>query len=620
MTTTEVITRYITDIPWESFPPLKDAADVYKVILESTFDLLPLYDKTISYNSDTWDFRDYFKHKNQTELCIPFGKLVSPELKDYAKMYVLQSILEKNTPGTPHKRIRTVKYLLEQIYKRYGYNSIYVITTEDIVSTICQLNIKNETKRFYLTGIIDFWSFLINYLGLELPVNLEQIERENQKVRSRAKRETESNKLPDIPLSLMKALVDAAIRVMRDPSEQYMERSFACMIIILSQLGLRPGDLLDLRVNQLKGIRLPNIKETAYFLHYTSNKPSRGLGPMYEFDMYCTELCKEAYDTLSCLRGSHPHAATVDYLYLPYNRIKKEGLSLLQRYPVTIEKFNGEFQRFVFKYLKETCSKTYVGIPQKKLAFLAGVKKLKAESNKLFSIPDLRQFRVRVCTGLYNKGVPLTYIKKFMGHLTEEMLGYYCRPVDMYKENLKYSSMVIQSMVGDNDYPIGVNGNAIKEKLKEFVTRNNYNVYSDINDIIEALGNKLVIRAKTGGVCIKTSMVPCSDDKTTNRVLCSYNLCPNVYHFFWMIDVTYTDFLTAVKAYRLNEENGYVVEASRQKQIVRRIVSKRLSPELDELEKTITLRGKKSIIEQYPQLVSVIGELDIIKEEIKEWL
>ena len=68
------------------------------------------------------------------------------------------------------------------------------------------------------------------------------------------------------------------------------------------------------------------------------------------------------------------------------------------------------------------------------------------------------------------------------------------------------------------------------------------NIETDIDAIMETIGDKVIIRGKTGGVCIKTSFMPCSKDARTNELLCSYNLCPNLFHFYYMIDVSYLNF------------------------------------------------------------------------------
>ena len=99
-----------------------------------------------------------------------------------------------------------------------------------------------------------------------------------------------------------------------------------------------------------------------------------------------------------------------------------------------------------------------------------------------------------------------------MGHLSEYMLGYYVRPKDTYQENIAYSEKVIREIAGDDLTPIGLMGSDLRENIKLFISERKLNVKTDTSQIMEALGNKLVIRGKTGGVCIKTSLMPCARD------------------------------------------------------------------------------------------------------------
>ena len=163
------------------------------------------------------------------------------------------------------------------------------------------------------------------------------------------------------------------------------------------------------------------------------------------------------------------------------------------------------------KYCLDDVRKDWDGI-KKRIYFSAQTGKIK------ISIPDTRQFRVHLCTALYEKGIPLVYIQRYMSHLSEYMLGYYVRPKDTYQENIAYSEKVIKEIAVNDTTPLGLLGEDIKKNIKKFITDNNFNVETDIEAIVKAFGDKVVIRGKTGGVCIKTSIVPCSKDARTNEM------------------------------------------------------------------------------------------------------
>lgn len=236
------------------------------------------------------------------------------------------------------------------------------------------------------------------------------------------------------------------------------------------------------------------------------------------------------------------------------------------------------------------------------------------------AVPDTRQFRVHLCTCLFEHGISLTYIQKYMGHLSEYMLGYYVRPKDTYQENIKASERVISDIVSDNATPIGVNGSKIKEAIQKFVAENHFNVATDIKEIVQAMGDRVIIRVKTGGVCIKTSLMPCAQDARTNEILCAYNLCPNLFTFYYMADLSYLDFQTLQQTITALNDAGNTVAASKEKNKLVDLCKRRLIPELDELDKEIERKGKEAICSKYPSLVDIIARREEIREEVKEWM
>lgn len=159
---------------------------------------------------------------------------------------------------------------------------------------------------------------------------------------------------------------------------------------------------------------------------------------------------------------------------------------------------------------------------------------------KTITMPKNHQLRVHVCTELYNKGVPLKYIEKFMAHLSNEMKGYYVRPTKKNpQEDMDFTLDTLFKIVTGETKLLGPT-KGLNEKIEEFIKENNYNVKTDLDAICESLAKKIPIRQKTGGVCIKSSMLrECSKDAKTNEFYCAYGVCPNIFHFYYMADVSY---------------------------------------------------------------------------------
>ena len=143
---------------------------------------------------------------------------------------------------------------------------------------------------------------------------------------------------------------------------------------------------------------------------------------------------------------------------------------------------------------------------------------------------------------------------------------------------------------------------------------------TDTKAVVDAFGDKLIIRGKRGGMCIKTSIMPCAKDRRTNALYCSYNLCPNLFHFFYMADASYADFKTLQETYKAAMEHGHTREAEKELYKLRDLCGKTLTPELDELQHEIDRKGVKHIIEHYPSLLPIVEDMNSIREEVRTWM
>lgn len=89
---------------------------------------------------------------------------------------------------------------------------------------------------------------------------------------------------------------------------------------------------------------------------------------------------------------------------------------------------------------------------------------------KTLTYPSTKQFRVHVRSEFYKKGVCLKYIQKFMGHLKEEMQGYYIRMTKKDpQESLDFTLKTLESIVTEDTRLIGTNSNGIMDKLQDII-------------------------------------------------------------------------------------------------------------------------------------------------------
>lgn len=135
-----------------------------------------------------------------------------------------------------------------------------------------------------------------------------------------------------------------------------------------------------------------------------------------------------------------------------------------------------------------------------------------------------------------------------------------------------------------------------------------------------SLGDKVIICGKTGRVCIKTSLMSCSKDARTNEMMCIYNLCPNLFLFYYMIDVSYLNFQILQETYEISKTKGNIRAAQKELNKLKDLLRIRLIPELDELENEINRKGTDIIIEQYPSLRDIVLNKKTIRKEVELWM
>lgn len=600
--------EYVGDIPWDENPAFafSDDAEQYLRAFKSVVDVIPVGGGKISFADEIWDFNPYFDGINDDSLKVQFIGLPQP-LADYCKFFILYCIMGKKKISTANVRLSSFRSIYCNIAKTTSHDSIWLITTEDIMNEVKRRNISAGGQHDIFESVYQVYVFLKGNYHFELPVDLERLKKAAIEAKTTAKKD--DSKLPNIPEEYFIAIVSAAVRVMRDIAQDYNVRTTACMLVMLSQLGLRLGDLLALRTNQLHSKKLAKSGVEAHYIHYKSRKPSKPHDKMLEFDVFSTPLCTEAFKILKELRNKCPLSMGNDYLFiLEKRRNSKDDL------PIPNHRFNREYKKFLLAFLPEMSQRQWDGIPQSQY-YVARNQYIRV------SVPDTRQYRVHLCTALYEKGIPLAYIQRYMGHLSEYMLGYYVRPKDTFQENVKYTEEIVKEIAGDGLTPLGGSfGEEIKVNIQKFIEDNNFNVLTDVSAIVKAMGERVIIRGKTGGVCIKTSLMPCPKETRTNEMFCAYNLCPNLFTFFYMADVTYMDFQMLQHTYEAMQSTGKTKAAQKELNKLKELCRRRLLPELKELRKELEKQGKDTICIKYPTLSEIVANQDKIEKEISTWM
>lgn len=596
--------HYIANIPWGTNPSFcfTDTNDAYEKAFKNVIEITPKPDERINFDDNRWDFRELYEDINSYDYILRFEQ-ADDDYKDYLKFFTIHKISRKSKIPTICARVNSFIYLISNIKSTAGKHVFSLITTEDIVDFVESKDVSYTRKSQLLTSAHQVYEFIIKNYDSKYPIDLNLLKVQAKKYNEYAR--SQSNKIPNIPESYYNSIVNKAYEVLNDESSSYNIRMTAGMIIIASQTGLRQQDLLGVKVNDLSTRYLPVSKVTCHFLHFQSRKPSKAHSDMLEFDIFASELCTEAFYKMIELR-KQCEFCNEPYLYVIDSTKNSDNI-----YPISKVRFGLNYQHFYYNHLKSQCFKSWEGITPTKY-----------NSKKYITlhIPTISQFRVHLATSLYNNGVSLVYIQRYLGHLSEYMIGYYVRPKDNAQENADYAERIVKKIVCDDSTPIGLMGKELKDNLIAFIQKGNYNVATDTQQILEDLGENLVIREKGPGLCcVKTSIIPCKHDARTNATLCAYGLCPNIFHFYDAVDVSYQTLHDLEQSYAFNLDRGYTRAAEKELRKLKDFIERRFKPELNELNRLVNKYGLEAFCLEHPDLRNVATKIDDIYKEVELW-
>ena len=596
--------NYVKNIPWEktSKKCFMDDNDKYEEAFKSVLEYVPNSDNKITYSENVWDFNDYYKDINSKDYIIYFNK-ASEDYSDYLKMFVIYKITQKSKVSTIKTRIFCFISIISAI-KNEQNKPFSLITTDDIKNEIESRNIISSTKHNLYVAAYLIYEFIIKNYELSLPVDINELQKKSAEDRAISKKE--STKIPNIPEDYYSIILTKAIETLDNEKASYNRRMTAGLIIIETQTGLRTQDLLGLKVSDLHEKKLPVSDVMCNYLHFQTRKPSKAHSDMLEFDIYASQLCADAFNKMSILRKK------CVYKNEPYLYVLDSSKNSTNKYPIETNRLRIEYRKFFLEELKNLTCEKWEGITP--------VNHIQGGKTYKLNIPEIRQYRVHLATALYNNGVSLNYIKKYLGHLSEYMLGYYVRPKNPGHENAKYAERIVKKIAGDDMTPLGSMGAELKQNLQQFIKEGKYNVKSDTSKILNDLGENLVIREKGPGLCcIKTTIIPCKYDARTDKMLCAFGTCPNIFHFFDMINVSYMQFHELQNSYQQNKDNGFKRAAEKELNKLKSFCKGRLTPELDELERVVKTKGLSAFVKQYPDLQYYATNIDNIRKEIQLW-
>lgn len=585
---------------------------------------LPFSKGDIYYNDDLWDFSD-FTDLNilKKNLKYNFGMMGNSAFKNTLKNYVLLTILENKIKlQSLYKHFILLKNFFLYIEENY-----HVYAVEDISIAILKkylLKVRNEES---ITKLRDTKTYLKRFF-LQYSAHFTDVyskgmhdlfEQDNYREYVAYQYEHRSS---DIPADYFDNFVSACVKVMNDTNASTLYRAIACVYIILAETGLRIGEILSLRTSALRTTQIFNGEETNY-LEYETWKREDGNNVSSAAFTYINELTKEAFNVLVSVYADRRKKLGVDYLFL--------GCESTKDIPVNSEKFKRLIYSFFIDLDNADLLKT-VDLPDSKYPGVHrfNIKALdrkrvrwsrKADEPHIttLAVPVSQQFRFHCCTVLASKGVPLEYIKRFMSHLTDDMVRYHILPTKSPQENMEFTLKTLREVVSGKAKILG-SSKGLTDKIEEFIKKNNFHVEKDLDAICEGLAKDIPIRQKTGGVCIKSSPLrDCSLDAKTNRLYCAYGVCPNIVHFYYMADISYRQCKELEASIQSNTARGHLKQVQKEKHMLYNIATGRLIPELKDLKEVVQRDGVDAVYMEHPSLKGIIENLEQIEKEASEW-
>lgn len=554
---------------------------------------LPLHGVDICFFDDLWDFTSV-KNINMDNVYFRFNFSKAPGVfKNILKEFVLILLLEN------HDKINAIytKFISVSSFLSYAENN-NIFKLDDITVDFLEKwtktlnNLKITTQYGYQNILKSFFLFYnASYQELFSKSHFEVLDNIDEKYYKAVQLD---RKTPSIPEDFFDNTLSAAIKTMNDSKEKSFFRGMSAMLVILSQTGLRSGELFALKAGCLKTINAYKDKNI-YYLEYETWKKHRGNASVSVEITYVNELTKQAYDLLMVLYSEKRKTFELPYLFLDM-----KGLHEKSSFPITPSRSSSLFKE-LFRYYNRYFT-TILSSPSTDRKLPTAQYKTGHGNIEYIIKPSCMQFRVHMCTSLYEKGVPIEYIERFMSHLSNSMTCYYVRPHNTVQEDMDIAINTLKEIVTGQVKPLGT-GKGLIEKINEFIRANNYNVEKDLETICSKLAQNIPIRIKTGGVCIKSSKWrECSKDSLTNEFYCAYGVCPNIYTFYYMVDVAYQQALDLVECIQINQRHNHIKQIQKEKNMLHTILESKLIPQICDLKERIENIGVEKIIYQHPNI------------------
>ena len=588
-----VLNPYISNIPWERFDKklIEENTSKYAKNIEYVLGELGAVPYHIDFNDDVWDFAP-FRPDACESMKMNFRR-ANACYRDFLKFFIIQKFTERIGIRSAMRRMEAIIISLNSVLEVKHIRSISLITTQDLMEHIESKDVSEKTKSDRLFACAQFFSSIECDFKVPVLVDSEMLFLES----SILERKHVPQKTPTIPEEYFGSIKDACHSALFNESLPFEIRMTAGEILIEGQTGIRPEDLLNLKMSDVKEIKYAD--KVFHYLDFETRKPSRSDTYFKRAKCRLNELCMDVINEMEKLGAAMRQNTPYDFIYVLDSN----------PHPVRKSTFSKIYAKMMSALLPDECLKAWENITPQKFR------------NKQIYIPTMRQYRVFVCTDLYRKGASLLNIRRSMGHLSAAMDGYYARQKETWqKSRAEAAKQIIKAVTDEKTIPIGNHtASRMDEVIGRIVDDTKVNIAGSPDEILETLGKKLIVRSKPGGYCIRTGRT-CAEDYRTDQTLCAYDECPNIYYFYFNLATAYDDMKAAERTWQQAIGSGHKREAEKEQYKIVNIARRRIIPMLDELERMLTTSTSEELEERHPGMAETIRKKDEIRKEAMDWI
>lgn len=597
-----ILNKYVENVPWKNYSTLlfdenveQYARNIQEVLKETS---KPGY--KVDFTEDYWDLSPFHPDKDPEGFRIHFDN-ADTCFRDYLKLFYLFRLCQKISPRTITYDIKTVRLVLNVLLKKPEFLSRSTIETEDLIGYVEPLPVTPGTKSKYYKALSYFFGFMTCNFDMPILVDHDKLLDLSRTFRLEQKRM--DSRTPSIPDEYFDKLLKACIAAIHDESLPLNIRMTAAEIILLTQIGARVEDMLNFKISDIKTFTF-GLKVFDY-IKFDMRKPTKADTPYRKVHCRLNELCMEAIRVMIEIGKELRRQWNCDYLYVLETERYWNGN---YQPPIKFKHFRYTYLRTLLRLLPEestTPSKDITGTPY---------------GGRTVYAPKFKQYRVLVCTSLYRQGASLVNIRRSMGHMTDTMAAYYVRPKETYQQDrAEAARTVLKAIVKEGASPMcNPLSESMTATLKRFLDESNVNIEGSLDEIRDKTDNKVIIRSKQNGFCIRTGQT-CAEDYKTDRILCAYDECPNIYYFYFDLPSMYELFKMTLTSYQDAVAGGFKKVAEKERLKLERIASKRLIPLLDGLEAQLVHFSENQIVEMHPEMESIVRIRRTIREEAERW-